>query len=190
MSEATEQLDGDPLNAALSWSLIALLLVSAAESLAEDALLWAGFSVVVVGTALGPAVVARSPSVLVSWEILALSAIPAATRLVDVFAEPTAYLSLAALALLVVAQIDAFTTAELTPRFAAVMVALATLSVAGFWGIAQFAADAHLGTSYLAGETELMVDLVVASAVGIGAGVAFEVYCTDREGLDELAGEA
>lgn len=172
-----ERLDGNATNAALSWALVAVLVASVAESLLDGDPLWAGFSVAVIAVVLAPAAAARSPVVLVDWKLLLLSALPAIARTVDAAVDAVTYASIAALALLIVAEIDAFTRARLTPRFAALTVALATLSVASTWAVVQYAADVYLGTSYLGDVPELMWSLVVASAVGVVAAVVFERYC-------------
>lgn len=190
MSHATQSIDQHPRNAAISWALLAIVGASAVESLLEGTYLWAGFYAVVVGVAVAPAVVARSPTVLVSWEILLLSALPAITQLVDVFVRPLTYLAIAALALLVVAELDAFTAARLTTDFAAFTVVLTTLSVASSWTIAQYAADVALGTSYLGEMDAVMWDLVIASGVGIAAGALFALYCAEQSLPRVLDGEA
>lgn len=180
MANATQSMDRHPRNAALSWALLAIVLVSAVESVVEGTYLWAGFYAVVVGTAVAPAVVERSPTVLVAWEVLLCSALPAITHLFDVFVRPLTYLAIAALALLVVAEIDAFTAARLTTDFAAVAVVLTTLSVASTWTIVQYAADELLGTAYLGDLNAVMWDLVIASVVGVAAGAAFALYCAEQ----------
>lgn len=190
MSHATQSIDQHPRNAAVSWALITIVTASVGESLLEGTYLWAGFYAVVVGVAVAPAVVARSPTVLVSWEILLLSALPAITQLVDVFVRPLTYLAIAALALLVVTELDAFTAARLTTDFAAFTVVLTTLSVASTWTIAQYASDVALGTSYLGEMDAVMWDLVIASGVGVAAGALFALYCAEQSLPRVLDGEA
>lgn len=62
------------------------------------------------------------------------------------------------------------------PWFAVSFVVMTTMTAAATWGLAQFYADALLGTSFLGGNDDLMWDLVGATAVGVGAGAVFELY--------------
>lgn len=180
MAEHTNRSGAELQNTAFSWALVLVLAVSVVESLLEGAWLWAGFAAAVVAVALVPAVVARDPSVLVAWEILLLSALPAVANLGDVFVQPLGYLALAALALLVVAEIHAFSSARMAPWFAGLFVVLTTLAVAGVWSMVQFGADAFLATDFLGEDDQLMWDLVAASAVGILAGASFALYCDSQ----------
>lgn len=164
------------LNAAVTWTLVGALVAATLASLAVGDLLWAVFGAAVVAVAIAPAALLRDGSVLVSWEPLALAAVPFAARWLDAFVSPMAYLSVAALALLVAVEIDAFSTTEMPPWFAVLFVVLTTLTVAGLWGILQYFSDVALGTSFLAGRVALMWDLVGATAAGVGAGVLFHLY--------------
>lgn len=165
-------------NAAIAWALLLVVLLSAVEGLLEGTILRAGFAVVVVAVALVPPVLARDPTAMVSWEILLLSVLPSLADLVDAFWQPLGYLSVAALAVLVVAEVHAFSSAEMPPWFAALFVSLTTLTVAAAWGMAEYASDLLLQTGYLASGDHLMWDLLAATGVGIGAGLAFGWYCS------------
>lgn len=162
-------------NVRRSWVLVAVLGIAAVVSLVSGALLWTGFAVVACLIVLAPAVIARDPSVVPAWTLVALVAAPVVVPLVGEEVDWIVYVALAALALLVVVEIDAFSSAELTRSFAVVFVVLTTMSVASLWGIAQFFADAALGTTYLTGQTDLMWDLVDATVVGVGAGILFDL---------------
>ena len=163
-------------NTAITWLLIAALAVSAVASLFTGDLLWTVYSVAVVVVALAPAAFARDASVVVAWPLLALAAAPVVARWVGLFAQSATYFSVAAIALLVVVEVHSFSSAEMPPWFAVLFVVLTTLTVAGLWGVVQYASDAALGTSFLSGRAELMWDLVVATAVGVGAGILFETF--------------
>lgn len=181
-----------PVNAALNWLLVAALLAEAVVDVTGGDLLWAAYGVVVAAVALAPAVVRRDPSVLVAWPVLALVAVPVLARALDLFVGPATYLSVAALALLVVVEVHAFSSAEMPPWFAVLFVVLTTLTVAALLGVAQYFSDVALGTTYLSGREELMWDLVVATAVGVGAGVCFEAFFREYGTLaavtDEVVG--
>lgn len=178
MRSRLQAVEGDGANAVLAWALVIVLVTSTLESFLSDEVLRAGFLATVVAVAVLPAAVARRPSVVVDWEVLLVSALPALAWLLNVDVPGAAYASIAALALLVVAELDAFTAVEMTPWFAGLTVVVTTLSVAAWWASVQFAADRYLDTAYLAGRTALMWNLVAASLVGVAAGVLFAWYCS------------
>jgi len=188
MLDSTEHSDGQHRNAALSWALVLVLVATVAESLLDGEMLWAGFSATVVAVALVPAVVSRDPTVLVTWEVLLLSALPGFANLIDVFVEPLGYVAVAALALLVVAEIHAFSSARMAPWFAALFVVLTTLTVAAAWAIVRYAADVAVGTAYLDTGNALMWELVAATGVGIAAGLLFGAYCSERGSIGAMVG--
>ena len=172
--------DGRPLNALLSWTLIGVLAVVAATDIVTGRWLWAGFSVTVIAVALIPAVATGERSEIVAWEALLLATLPLAAQLVDRFADPMTYVSVATLALLVAVQLVRFSETEMPPWFAVIFVVMATMAIAAVWAVVQYHADAFLGTSFVPGRKELMWDLVGATAGGLVAGVIFELYFERR----------
>lgn len=172
--------DGSRVDAALAWTLVAMLLLAAVWSLLEGSALWAGFALVAAGVAIVPAVVVRDPAASVPPELLVLVVVPVVGRSYGPFTQVATYLAVAALALLVVVEIDAFSSAEMTPRFAVVFVVMTTMAVAAVWAIAQWLSDAYLATAFLGDKTDLMWDLVVATAAGGGAGLLFVGYFRRR----------
>lgn len=179
-----------PLNAGLGWASLACI---ALTGLAQGDPLWTGFAVVTLALAAVPVVRARDPLAMVPWELLALAALPAVVQVAipglgDVWQSAASYVAVAALALLLAAELHAFGDPQLSPPFAVGFVAAATMAVAALWTIGRFASDLFLGTALLPSEEPLMTDLVVATAVGVLAGLVFQVYLTDVvEGLDGLA---
>lgn len=176
-------------NAAIIWLVVGTVVAGGLASLVAGDMLWALYSAAILVVALVPPVNARDPSVLVAWPPLALAAVPVVVRWVGVFAQPLSYLSVAALALLVVVEIHAFSSAEMPPWFAVLFVVLTTLTVAGLWGVLQYFSDLALGTTFLTGRTGLMWDLVAATAVGVGAGVLFEAFFREYGAVAEAADE-
>lgn len=176
MAVRSRLIDGGPANAILSWIVLAVLLAVASGHAAAGDLLWAGHAVSVVGIALIPPLVTRRASQIVTWEVLAIAAGPAVAWSVGFQVGPVAYVAVAALALVVAVELDAFTGVELSPRFAVGFVVIVTMAVAGLWTIARYASDQYAGTTFLASEQALMWDLVGATAVGLAAGVVFELY--------------
>lgn len=176
MASLSGVIDDERVNAALSWGIVALLAFAAVESILTRAPLWAGLAAVAAAVALLPPLRSRDPGVMVSWEVLVLLAVPLLGRSLGVVTQATTYLAVATLALLIAVEIDSFSSASMTPRFAVGFVVVTTMAVASLWTIAQFVADRTLGTTWLPGQTRLMWDLILATAVGIGSGLLFETY--------------
>lgn len=163
-------------NAVLGWVVLCVLALVAVERALSGAFLWSAMALAVIAVALVPPVVARRPTEMLSWEVIALSALPNVLRLFDVLGETVAYLSVAALALAVVVELDAFTSVEMTSGFSVVFVVVVTMAVAGLWTIGRYFSDLYLGTSLIGSENAAMWDLVTATAIGLLAGLLFEVY--------------
>jgi hypothetical protein len=170
----------------LSWVLVAFASVDALVNVASGALLWGGFATVVSVVALVPAVIRRDSTAIVQPELLALAVIPLFVRSLGLFTQIATYAAVAALALLVVAEIEMFSTAEMTRPFAVVFVVLTTMAVASVWAGAQWLSDAFLGTSFLTTRTALMWDLAVATLVGVGSGLLFELYFRHEADGDDV----
>lgn len=170
-------------NAVATWSLVVIVVSGGVASLVAGNLLWAVYSAAIVAVALVPPALARDPSVLVVWPPLALAAAPVVARWAGVVPEFLSYLSVAALALLVVVEVHVFSSAEMPPWFAVLFVVLTTMTVAGLWGVLQYFSDVALGTSFLTNRTELMWDLVAATVVGVGAGVVFEAFFREYDAV-------
>jgi hypothetical protein len=128
------------------------------------------------GVAVIPPLLTRDVTTMASWVVLLLAAVPLVGRSLDVFTQVATYLAVAALALLVAVEIEVFSPAEMTPSFAVSLVVITTMAIAGVWAIARYFSDQFLATSFLSDQTALMWDLVLAAAVGLGAGLLFELY--------------
>jgi hypothetical protein len=99
----------------------------------------------------------------------------------------TTYLAVAAVALVIAVELDAFTAVRMNRAFALLFVVVATAAAAGVWAVVQWVSDLYLGTSLLLDgrpeevvETELMWDFVAATATGVLAGLLFEYYFRRR----------
>ncbi|WP_049898932.1 hypothetical protein [Halococcus agarilyticus] len=195
-----DPLDGlierDRTNARRSWVVLAAIgLVTVGLAVAADPL-WVAFGVAVVGLALVPALASRTPAVMLPWGLLVLAGLPLAGR---VFAEGplsnafVTALSFAGIALIVAAELDAFTPVEMTPTFAVVVVVMTTTAAAGVWAVGSWVADLWLGTEFLLVpgvspsriETEMLWGFVYATAAGVVAGVLFEFGFRRRERADD-----
>ena len=172
-----DRLLGDErLNASLSWTAVLALLGGAATSLQGGDPLWTGFALVAAALATGPALVHRSWTSMLRWEVLAVVAAAVVVRALGSLVSPAGYVATAGLSLVVAVQLDAFTDVEMSPRFGVLFVTVTTAAFAGVWSVVEFTADAVLGTAFLADVNELMWDLVLATAVGVVAGLAFDLY--------------
>jgi hypothetical protein len=178
--------DDERFTTGLSWVLVAFASVDALVNVASGALLWGGFATVVSVVALVPAVIRRDSTAIVQPELLALAVLPLFVQSLGLFTQITTYAAVAALALLVVAEIETFSTAEMTRPFAVVFVVLTTMAVASVWAGAQWLSDAFLGTSFLTTRTALMWDLAVATLVGVGSGLLFELYFRHEADGDDV----
>jgi len=177
-------------NAAIAWASVgALVAVAVASALAGD-LPWSLLALALVAPVAAPAVAERDPTTTLPWPIALGSAAAVAGPWVGVPTEPAGYLAVAALATAAVVDLVAFTSVELSRGFAAASVALTSMAAQSVWTVAQFYADAWLGTGYLASKAELQWDLVAATAVAVAAGVAFLWYAGRFESPRSTEGSA
>ena len=175
------------LNALVAWALLLVMAATVGVAILTGNLVWSGFAAVVVLVALLPPLARRSPRVMLPWEVLLFAGLPILGRSVlpvPQFGLATTYLSVAALGLLVAVELHLFTAVKMSPGFAVLFVTVTTIAVAGVWGVVRWLADLYLGTTLLLvpGETELaieralMIEFVVATAIGVVAGIVFEFY--------------
>lgn len=191
---STTILADERTNAALSWLFVGFLLFATVESFVTGEPLWGGFAAAVAAVALVPAVVRRSATTMPPPELVGLAALPAVVRSYGLYTRIAGYAAVAALALLVAVELDVFTEVEMTARFAVAFVVLTTLALAAVWTVVRFYSDVYLDTAFFASLNGMMWDLVVAGAVGLLAGVVFEVYfrryspaaTITRDGREEL----
>jgi hypothetical protein len=193
MEETTIErlLRDEGLNAALAWVVVAGVGLTAVGSALSGDLLWGVFAAVVAVIVLLPPLVFADPEVMLPWEVLGLAALPILGRSVatlQVTSRVGTYLSVAALALVVVVELHAFTSVSMSPSFAVAFVAIATMAVAGIWAVLRWTVDLWLGTGFLldpaldehAIERGLMLEFVASTVAGVLAGVVFEFYIRRR----------
>ncbi|QLK26083.1 hypothetical protein HYG81_00145 [Natrinema zhouii] len=166
-------------NAAIAWVLVAAIAIIGVSELVTGGFLWATFAATLVALALLPPVAFRSSSVLLPWEVLLLAALPilgmaiGADRLTGHF---TAYLSVAAIALVLAVEFQTFTSVRMTPGFAVVFVVVTTMAAAGLWALLRWSASQMLGIPFTADHDAVMWEFVYSAVAGLGAGVVFELY--------------
>lgn len=163
-------------NAVLGWAVIAVLLLAAVERAFAGEFLWTGMATAVIVVGLVPPAISRRPTEMIAWEVLALAACPVVARTFGLVVGQMTYLAVAAVALVVTVELDAFTSVEMTPEFAVAFVVIVTMAVAGLWAIARYLSDSYFGTSLLVSANTLMWELVAATGIGVVAGIVFELY--------------
>ncbi|SFC61571.1 hypothetical protein SAMN05444422_11228 [Halobiforma haloterrestris] len=179
-------------NAVAGWLLTGVLLLTAALTALEGAFDWTVIATAVVAIVLLPGLVFRDPRVMPPWELVAIVAVPILWQalLGRAFATdlPT-YLAVAALALLIAAELHQFTAVRMNRTFAVVFVVVTTLAVAGLWNVFRWLADTFLGTAFLldgrsatAINAAVMLEFVYAGIAGIGSGVLFDRYFRSHNG--------
>jgi len=170
-------------NAIIAWVLVAVLPVVFIDSVLDIDYQWMLFVAVVAAVVLVPPVAFSEWRVMLPWELLLLASLPILVRglvggTVGTFAS---YLSLAALALLVIVELHMFTELTVTHWFAVCLVVLTTLAAAAAWTVFRWNADQFLGTAYLTDNEALMTEWLYVTLAGIAAGVLFDGYFRRRD---------
>lgn len=174
-------------NARIAWVLTTIMAASALESGFTGALLWGGFELVIVTIVAIPALSVRDWTAIVSWPLLAVATFAAGAGAAGLPFETTVYLAVASLALIVVVELEAFTSVELSRRFAVGFAVLTTMALQALWTVAQFYSDQWLGTEYLRSQTELQWDFVAVTAVALVLGMVFQWYTNRFEPAGAVA---
>lgn len=146
------------------------------ESILTNALLWGGFTLLVVAVTVLPTWTTGNWTGMVPWPLLLIAAGAVLARAFGLYLEVAGYLVVATLALIVVVELDAFTSIEMSRRFAIGFATLTTLAIQGLWTIVQYYSDLWLRTEFLRSQRELQVDIVAVTAVAIAMGLVFEWY--------------
>ncbi|WP_254523657.1 hypothetical protein [Natrinema caseinilyticum] len=166
-------------NAMVAWGLIVVIGGIGLAELLTGGILWVTFAATLVALAVLPPVAFRSALAMLPWEVLLLAALPVlgmainADQLTGHFA---AYLSVAAIALVLAVELHSFTTVRMTPSFAVVLVVVGTMAAAGLWALLRWSAEKTLGIPFTADHDAVMWEFVYSAVAGLGAGVVFELY--------------
>lgn len=202
-------LEGARLTAGLGWALLVFDLAVAVASLWTGDVLWAGFALAVAALALVPPVTFRDATAMLPWEVLVLAVLPLVGRVLTAEFTPfrgnvAAYVSVAALALVVAVELDLLTSVEMDYRFAVAFVVVATMATAGVWAVVRYGSDLYLGTTLLLppggvdappaaleeAEHGLMLEFVASFAAGVVAGAVFELYFRRHRRRPQIASGA
>lgn len=188
--------DSRRANAVTAWLATAVLVLATGWLAATGQLLWPIFGLLTVGIVVVPPVLTRDRWTTMPGELVALVALPVVLRAAGASVGVTPFAAVATLALLVVVALDAFTSLDMTPRFAVAFVVVTTMAFAGTWAVGEFATDALLGTRFVEGQREMNLDLLTATVVGLLAGVLFVAYFREagrvghlREAAESLRGD-
>lgn len=169
------------VNAAIGWTLIGIMALGAAESFLTNAILWGFFSLAIVAVAALPALADRDWTTMVPWLLVLVATIAVIARAVGVYSEAAGYVATASLALMIVVELEVFTSVELSQWFAVSFAVMTALALQSIWIIAQFYSDLWLGTSFLSTQTELQEDIVIVTVVAIVVGGLFYWFFTRFE---------
>lgn len=171
------------INAALGWPVVVVLGLVLVESALDLDLQWVLFTGLTAVVVLLPPLARRSPFVMLPWELLGLASLPVLVRALELsaLANTTAsYLAIAALALVITAELHVLAWVRVTHWFAIGFVVLATLAVSGWWALVRWGLDSVAGTAYLTTNQALMEEFAAVTVAGLGAGVVFDLYFRDR----------
>lgn len=166
----------DRENAAVGWLLTGVVALGAAWSVLAGDLLWAGFAAFVAAVMALPALSTGDPAAMVPWPLPAVAALAVSVRVAGRYPELAEYLGVAAVALVAVVELEAFTPVELSQRFDVVFAVLMTMALQGLWTVAQFYSDRWLSTGFLRSQTELQWDFVAVTVVAFAMGGLLQWY--------------
>lgn len=164
------------MNAIIGWALTSVVALGAVESFLTDAYLWGMFALLIAIATAVPAVSTGKWSVMIPWPLPLFAAVAVIVRAFELYLEVAGYIAVATLALIVVVELDAFTSVDMDRRFAVGFAVLTTMAIQGVWTVAQFYSDLWFGTEFLRSQTELQWDLVAVTVVGAAMGGVFEWY--------------
>jgi len=165
-------------NAVVGWGAVGLAVAIAAWIALAGTLLWSGFALVVAVLTALPALWTRDWTTLVPWPLPVAFALALVVGAFSQYREVAGYLAVAAAAITVVVELDAFTQVELDRRFAVGFGVLTTMATQALWIVAQFVSDRWLGTDFLTTQTELQWDIVAVTVVGFALGGLYYWYVT------------
>ena len=167
---------GQRANAVIGWVLTGIVALSAIWNGLTAAILWCGLALLVVVVASLPALATRDWTAMLPWPVLSVAAVAVIARGVGLGPEAAGYLIVATLALIVVVELEVFTSVELSRRFAVAFAVMTTMALQALWTVAQFYSDRWFGTAFLHSQTELQQDIVIVTLVGFVLGGLFEWY--------------
>lgn len=186
MNKLGRLLDNTHVNALFGWISILILLAVAVFNLLDGRLTWFVLSLFLIAVIAAPAILLKNRLVMPQWYFIILAITPVLGNTSAYYFFSTSipvYLSVATIALLLVAEIDWFTSVKMNYRFAILLVIIGTLAISGLWHLLLWLMDTNLGTTYLLdGRTAdaindaVMYEFIYATITGIVAGLFFGFY--------------
>lgn len=171
-------------NAVLSWILTVYLGVTSLNIFLDGSLTWSLYSLSIVLLVFLPVISSRKLENMVPFEVLVLLAIPFTLKgmaLGFVASHTLNYLSASTIALLLIVELDTFTSFKTNYWFSVWLVTVTTIAIAGLWAVARWLSDIYLGTGFIVSENTLMWEFAAASVTGIAAGQLFGFYFKQRD---------
>jgi hypothetical protein len=178
-SPLSELLSERRRNATISWLLLALAALAGVGGVIVTGPLWSVFAVVIVLLGLVPPIAFRSRFVMLPWEVLAVALLPLIGIAIgtDRLSSPlVAYLAIAAVGLVIVVELEAFTSLQMSPGFAIVLVVASTMAAAALWAMLQWYAAIALERPFELTNDELMIEFIYATLAGFAGGILFRTY--------------
>lgn len=172
------------MNAILSWILSVYLMITAFNIFLDGGLTWSIYTLLIVLLVFLPVMRSQDVTDMVPFEVLFLLAIPFTLKGIEfglVASHTLNYLSASAIALLIIVELDAFTSFKTTHWFSVYLVMLTTTAVAGLWAVLRWFSDIYLGTSFIVSENLLMWEFAGATFAGLVAGKIFGLYFRERD---------
>ncbi|WP_336326700.1 hypothetical protein [Halovenus sp. HT40] len=166
-------------NATISWLLLGLAALAGVGGVIVTGPLWSFFAVIIVLLGLIPPIAYRSRYIMLPWEVLAMAVLPligialGADRLSSQF---ISYLAIAAVGLVIVVELDSFTSIRMSPGFAIVLVVASTMAASALWAMLEWYAAILLDRGFGLTNDELMIEFLYAALAGFAAAVTFRTY--------------
>lgn len=153
-------------------------------SLLQARVLWSIFTGALLTTVILPPVANKNLQLMLPWELVLVSAIPVIARFTEYSAlsgQVATYFALAAFSLIIVVELDIFTSLKLNSSFAVITVLVGTLALGGLWSLLQFWHGEFTGVQHIADNTALMHDYLNITLTGLMAGIVFNLYFERRD---------
>jgi hypothetical protein len=170
-------------NSVLSGLISIYLLFNCFNIVLDGNITWSIYSILALVLVFIPPIYLEDRSALVPFEVLILLAVPFTLKGVElgfVASHTLNYVSAAAVALLLVTELDTFTELRTNSVFSVLLVSLTTLATAGAWALGRWLSDMYLGTGFIQSEAALMWEFSAALLAGIVAGLFFRYYLKKR----------
>lgn len=121
---------------------------------------------------------------MVPFEVIFLLAVPFTLKGIEfgfLAAHTLNYISASAVALLIIVELDTFTSFKTNYWFSVYLIMLTTAATAGFWAVIRWTSDIYLGTELIVSESLLMWEFAGATFAGLLTGKIFGLYFRERD---------